>query len=123
MKNGLYVERDMQIYYKNNKFHREDGPAVIFNNGRQEWWIEGKRHRINEPAVISADGRQEWYFEGKLHRIDGPARLWVNGNHEWWKEGNYLGYDEHGFWMLWNRLTTNEQENLTLLKFLPGLSK
>jgi hypothetical protein len=30
------------FYIKGTKVpHREDGPAVIFNNGKKEWWING----------------------------------------------------------------------------------
>jgi hypothetical protein len=50
-----------------------DGPAVIWADGSQEWWINGNRHRLNEPAVVNADGSRRWYLNGSLHRIGGPA--------------------------------------------------
>jgi len=34
-------------WYKNGSNHREDGPAVIWENGKKSWWLNG--HRI-------------WYF-------------------------------------------------------------
>jgi len=40
MKNGLIVDEDgTEKYYKDNKLHREDGPAVIYKNGTEEWWL------------------------------------------------------------------------------------
>jgi hypothetical protein len=31
-----------KAWYKNNKLHREDGPAVIFKSGTKEYWLNGK---------------------------------------------------------------------------------
>lgn len=59
---------DRVEYYKNGKLHREDGPAVIYNNGRKEWWVNGRRHR-----------------EG------GPAVEWINGTNQYWTHGRYWG--------------------------------
>ena len=29
-------------HYFDGKLHREDGPAIIWDNGFKEWWINGK---------------------------------------------------------------------------------
>ncbi len=61
MKNGLEIdEYGTKRYYKNDEYHREDGPAV-------EW----------------TDGYKAWYFNGKLHREDGTAIEYVNGDKAW----------------------------------------
>ena len=26
---------------KDGRFHREDGPAIIYSNGTREWWLHG----------------------------------------------------------------------------------
>jgi len=67
-----------------NRLHREDGPALIFSNGRKEWRINGKRHRTNGPAIEWEFGRKDWLINGKLHRLDGPAVEWNDGSKEWY---------------------------------------
>ena len=33
--------------------HREDGPAKIWPDGAEEWWVEGRKHRDGDlPAFI-----------------------------------------------------------------------
>jgi hypothetical protein len=46
--------------------HREDGPAVIFSDGKQFWYRDGMYHRDDGPAIIYPDGTQKWYLNGKL---------------------------------------------------------
>lgn len=99
-----------QIWYENCKFHRIDGPAVIFPDGRKywyqngllhridgpviedlsgfsEWRVNGKLHRTDGPAIIYGDNDKSWYQNGKLHRIDGPAVIQPNGTKEWYVDG------------------------------------
>jgi len=83
------------IYYTirySKIFHREDGPAVIYDGGRQKrWYRYGKLHRVDGPAIITSDLVEEWYIDGKRHRLDGPAVEWLNGREsgrkEWWING------------------------------------
>jgi hypothetical protein len=43
MKNGKHTDKyGSQRWYKNDKLHREDGPAVIRPDGTQHWWLNGK---------------------------------------------------------------------------------
>lgn len=51
------------VMWKNVKgqLHREDGPAIEYNNGDKSWWVNGK-----------------------YHRLDGPAREWSKGDKSWW---------------------------------------
>ena len=51
-----------QHWYKNDKFHREYGPAVIYRNGDQFWFKDDKLHREDGPAVIYADGDKYWWY-------------------------------------------------------------
>jgi hypothetical protein len=79
----------IQIKYK-NKLHKEDGPAVIYKNGREEWYINGKRHREDGPAV-DAQKIKIWYKKGLRHREDDlPALITFyskNNLKVWYKEG------------------------------------
>ena len=83
-------------YYKpgTDLLHREDGPAVVCNDGQKEWFIDGKWHREDGPAIIYAGGYKAWYKQGKRHREDGPAREFANGGKEWWIDGKKLKEQE-----------------------------
>ena len=80
------------IEYKNSngQLHRADGPAFIYADGAQSWWVNGQRHRTDGPAFIWADGTQAWYLNGQLHRTDGPAYIWADGTQAW-----YLNDKQH----------------------------
>ena len=75
-------------YWKNSlgQLHRLDGPAIEYAHGSEVWYKNGKKHRINGPADIS-NSAKGWYFEGKLHRLDGPAVENINEWKEWWVDG------------------------------------
>ena len=75
-------------WYIYDKLHREDGPAVFCRDGRQYWYINGKLHREDGPAIIFTDGEQKWYINGKLHREDGPAVIYPNGRQYWYINGH-----------------------------------
>jgi phage pi2 protein 07 len=61
-------------YRLDGELHCEEGPAVIYFDGKKEWWKHGKLHRENGPAIFYPNGKGEvWYFEGKLHRKNEPA--------------------------------------------------
>jgi hypothetical protein len=72
---------------RSGELHREDGPAVEYEDGTREWWLNGKLHREDGPAVEEADGTRWWYRDSELHREDGPALEWANGRREWWLNG------------------------------------
>lgn len=47
------------------QFHREDGPAIVYDNGGASWWRHDKLHRIGGPAVECEFGNHLWYIDGK----------------------------------------------------------
>lgn len=61
------------FYNKDRELHREDGPAAIYPDGKEEYHMDGRLHREDGPAVIWPDGKEEYYMNGQLHREDGPA--------------------------------------------------
>jgi len=70
--------KNRKVYLDPNtmKPHRLDGPAVIYDHGSEEWWVNGLRHRIDGPAVTKIHDykiQKEWWIAGKLHRLGGPA--------------------------------------------------
>ena len=52
--------------YKDEKgrFHREDGPAIIYKDGTKKWYKHGLLHREDGPAVIYSNGFKKWYLDG-----------------------------------------------------------
>jgi hypothetical protein len=81
-------------YDSNDKPHRDDGPAVIYADGGEEWYQHGVRHRDDGPAAIFADGDKSWWQHGKLHRTDGPAHECANGTQSWCLYGKCQTFDE-----------------------------
>jgi len=63
--NLYYNDKTSKCYYKGYLVHREDGPAVEWQDGTKWWYLNGKRHRENGPAVEWPDGSKHWYINGK----------------------------------------------------------
>ena len=67
----------LQEYTKNDKYHRQEGPAYIekFDGGYKsilKWYINGKLHRLEGPAVIINDYdtfemKEMFYIRGKCY--------------------------------------------------------
>ena len=76
-------------------FHREDGPAVIMNNGYQSYYVNNNLHREDGPAVIYGDGRKEYWVNSACHREDGPAVIYGNGKYSYRLNGVYYSKEEY----------------------------
>ena len=73
MKNGLFVDnRGTKRWYRDNKLHREDGPAVEWCDGATDWFKDGLRHREDGPAIEDPDGFKKWWYKG-FHVGEGDA--------------------------------------------------
>jgi len=88
------IDRPCTIHVLDGEPHREDGPAVEYDNGDQEWYLHGLLHREDGPAITTAAGDQYYYQHGQLHRdpeADGsiePAVIETcNGLEEWRRHG------------------------------------
>ena len=58
-------------HYKNGVLHREDGPAVVKEDGSEYWYLDGCLHRLTGPAVFLANGDKLYYINGyKLCKED-----------------------------------------------------
>lgn len=77
MKNGLYKDNFGNVfYYKNNKLHRENGPAVFHvKTGDYFYFYDNVLHRIDGPAVIYGHGKKEWYLNGKKYSTKDFKRI------------------------------------------------
>jgi hypothetical protein len=88
MRQGLIIdEYGNKKWYRDDKLHRADGPAIECANGGKEWYIDGDLHRIDGPAIEDAYGGRFWYVNNKRHREYGPACEWINGNYQWYVNG------------------------------------
>jgi hypothetical protein len=73
----------------------------VGDDGSETWKEDGRFHREDGPAVIYPSGTMIWYRHGQLHCESGPAWCWMNGNLEWWLYGiNYTAAE----WMWLVRL-------------------
>ena len=89
--------------------------------GNKYWKNEkGQLHQTNGAAVVGEDGYRVWYVNGKRHRLNGPAIETPDGVTSWWVNGKCLGYNNEGFWNLWDTLTPEQKQDTTLLSHLPG---
>ena len=79
-----------KFYYVNNKLHREDGPAIEYDDGDKEWYKNGLLHREDGPAIENANGYKAWHKNGKYHREDGPAEIFL-GITRWYFNGILYG--------------------------------
>jgi hypothetical protein len=64
---------DCVLHFEGGELHCEDGPAVVYPNGRQEWYWHGKLHREGGPAVVYPNGTRLWYSYGKGMWVDWPS--------------------------------------------------
>ena len=57
----------MRKEYKNElgKYHRTDGPAIVYGYGDKYWYINGKLHREDGPAIEYRNGDKSWYLNDK----------------------------------------------------------
>ena len=85
--NGTY-------YLLDGKYHRSDGPAMIYNDGSEFWFVNGLMHRLDGPAVICKYYCNWWYKNGKHHRLDGPAIEYVKEDmkkhNQWFVNGERI---------------------------------
>ena len=63
IKKTIYPNGTVQ-YYQNDKLHREDGPAIEFEDGSVQWYKNNLLHREDGPAVIKYD------YTGKIAFIE-----------------------------------------------------
>ena len=84
---SIQIESNLIAIYKNDELHRDDGPAIIDNDGYKAWYKNGEFHRDDGPAVINSNGSKVWYKNGRPHRDDGPAVIVSNGSKVWYKNG------------------------------------
>ena len=61
-----------RFYDKEGRLHNENGPAVIYPNGRKNYYRHGKRHRLDGPAQTAPPNWRvdKWYIDDKFYPED-----------------------------------------------------
>lgn len=75
----LYIDNwKAHVTIDNGKVHNDFGPAIYYDSGSLEWWRENKRHRLDGPAVVYADKKNSQYFVNGQHCIEEQYQENVN---------------------------------------------
>ena len=124
MKNGMVVdEYGTKRWYLNGELHREDGPAVEWDDGDEYWYLNGDLHREGGPAVELVNGYKIWYLNDDLHREDGPAIEYAYGDKAWYLHGKEFVHPEEFStmeeWLL--HLNNNEEYSYQFINDIEGL--
>ena len=82
MKNGKFEFLGNTFWFLNDLLHNTKGPAVIYWNGRKDYYLFGEWHREGGPAIEHVSGCVEYFQHGKRHRLDGPAV--IDKDKQWW---------------------------------------
>lgn len=72
MENEYRTDKYGNKYWENDrgKYHRDhDLPAIEYHNGAKAWYKNGKRHREVGPALIFCDGKELWFLNGIQYEI------------------------------------------------------
>jgi hypothetical protein len=90
-----YGKIKREEYLKNNRFHKENGPAMVIYQNRYNkrliWYQNGGIHRLDGPAYMefkknklkkTKETKHIWYINGRVHREDGPAITWSKVNYQ-----------------------------------------
>lgn len=80
-------EYGTKVWRQNGVIHRENGPAIVWQDGAKFWYVHGIKHREDGPANEYANGLKEWFLNGQRHRGDGPAVVHSDGTQLWWLHG------------------------------------
>ena len=79
MKNYAYKKTgsDGTIYHYNSErqWHRLGGPAIIYMDGSQSWYVNGKAHRLDGPAGITKRNLFWWYINSNHYTKSGHNRI------------------------------------------------
>lgn len=66
----------MQAWLIDGKYHRDDGPAIIYADGTKIWRVNGMFHRLDGPTWERADGTKHWFINGiEYHSAEFPKAV------------------------------------------------
>ena len=98
-------DREKICYYLEGLLHREDGPAVVYDNGTQEWWVKGSRHRLDGPAIYYSENIVKKY--GHIS----SRMYWINGSN--YSESSFYNHSKVIHTMIRKKLERIVDEEIT----------
>jgi len=51
---------------------------------------DGRLHKNNGPALVNDNGVGTWYQHGQFHRYYGPVEVWSTTKDVWFIHGRYI---------------------------------
>lgn len=99
LSNAAYTKTDQEVAEEaesRKRFQEAGGVVELFETGDllERWTLDQKKHRDDGPAVVYRDGYQEWYQRGVLHRTEGPAIVDQFGREKFFVNGKMLDKQE-----------------------------
>jgi hypothetical protein len=88
---------------------------MVNDDGSICWFKDDKWHREDGPCLETLSGFKVWRIEGKCHRLDGPARIWPNGKVDWCING--IRYNTISEWLKANESLTTDEKILFRLTY------
>jgi len=66
-----YTNISSKEYYALSLEESKEKPyCVKYSNGNKFWLVNDKFHREDEPAILCIDGRKYWYLNGKEYSFE-----------------------------------------------------
>lgn len=78
---SLHNNVDIEIWYRDGKIHRDNGPAIILKSLKYNyyaWFQNNLLHNNKNPSIVIKDTYSQsyyWHNNNKLDRVAGPAFL------------------------------------------------
>lgn len=61
-----------EYHNEDGQLHRDDGPSVIYANGREEWYQNGQLHREDGPAINTYRVKNGTKMDNNIEMMDLP---------------------------------------------------
>ena len=89
-----------KYWYQDGRYHRLDGPAIEYADGKKSWYIKDVKHTEEEyynsilqltdnkmiiTYIINDHGTKYWRQNNQFHRTNGPAIEYSNGTKKWYQ--------------------------------------
>lgn len=94
-----------KVWLKEGKRHREDGPAVIYSGGGNQWWIDGNWYPFTGPVYIQNSN-------GTFSNAGTTAESLI-------QTSIYLGKEKGRYNLEWLRFLT--EEGIEEFPIIPGM--
>lgn len=91
----VYRNKTTYFYDSEGKEHRDDGPAVVWDNGHKEWYRHGKLYRGGNARAIELPKvtEEDFSFTSKLYFLSDRTMYLppVDSLEEWTEDRDWRG--------------------------------